>query len=483
MGFGKVDYNRSSDNAYAEAAKASMVGGGQRSFMTTKQPSHITIFNIANTMVGTAMLVTPLQFLQAGIIPSLIAILIVGWVNFKTCNLCIIHKLNYEGDLSEILERIMGVRWKQAFLLSSIALMFVLGVAYFLLMLDPFYTILKGFSPSLPEPKHFTFAEFSYQWAAIILIVICFALFSAPNLSLILKLNSLGILALIVFLLFIFVTGFEAIFRGKVYFVTTDDGASGFPLVSKDIITICGIFALAFAIHNAIVQIIRYNKDAKKNTRDLGLGYLLGSLIYAGVGIFGGFAVSWRPKCSAAEFKNHDSSTLMDCFTSDEPFSYYFMLVAAFFVLLHLATVIPIIIFVVRNQALELFFGTGRPPAWAFWGFNTLQTSFMLLAALLNVFPSTLLAIDGAVCGFGLLYVVPIFLHFRACFGVHEEDRESGSHSSLRNPSLNKSEAHSEDNLAIDYKNQESWKTYGLYGSIFVFGFALMVFQLYQTFA
>lgn len=44
MGFGKVDYNRSSDNAYAETAKASMAGGGLRSFMTTKQPSSITIF-------------------------------------------------------------------------------------------------------------------------------------------------------------------------------------------------------------------------------------------------------------------------------------------------------------------------------------------------------------------------------------------------------------------------------------------------------
>ena len=45
MGFGKVDYGKSSDNAYAESAKASLAGqGNTRSFLTTKQPSGVTIF-------------------------------------------------------------------------------------------------------------------------------------------------------------------------------------------------------------------------------------------------------------------------------------------------------------------------------------------------------------------------------------------------------------------------------------------------------
>ena len=40
----------------------------------------------------------------------------------------------------------------------------------------------------------------------------------------------------------------------------------------------------------------------------------------------------------------------MDCYTPDEKFSFYFMITAAAFVLLHLGTVIPIICFIVRNQ-------------------------------------------------------------------------------------------------------------------------------------
>lgn len=109
----------------------------------------------------------------------------------------------------------------------------------------------------------------------------------------------------------------------------------------------------------------------------------------------------------------------------------------------------------------------------------------MLGAALLNLFPSTLLAIDGAVCGFGLLYVIPICLHFRACFGTSEEDKESGSlGSSLKEGGSGRvSEIASEDNLALEYKNQNPMITKVVYGIIFVFGFALMVLQLYQTFA
>ena len=58
----------------------------------------------------------------------------------------------------------------------------------------------------------------------------------------------------------------------------------------------------------------------------------------------------------------------MDCFTREEPFSFYFMIVAALFVLLHLATVIPIIIFVVRNQVRKHL----RSESYIFLGVGTL---------------------------------------------------------------------------------------------------------------
>mmetsp|Transcript_35999 Transcript_35999/g.42066 ORF Transcript_35999/g.42066 Transcript_35999/m.42066 type:complete len:498 (-) Transcript_35999:129-1622(-) len=456
------------------------------SFHTKKQASIITIFNITNTMIGTGMLVIPLQFLQAGVIPSLLAVLIIGWVNYKTCNLCIIHRLSHEGDLSDVLERMMGKNWRKVFLWSSVLLLYLASVAYFLLMLDPFYTILNSFF-ELPPSDEITLAEFSHTWATIILITFCFCLFSIKNLSFILKFNSVGIIALVIFVIFVLVTGVQALIMGKVGFTWEAEEGTKFPLMSFDVVTISGIFALAFLIHNLIIQIMRYNKNAHNNTRDLAIGYTVVGLIYSALGIFGGMAVSWRPNCNAIDFKNQKSKTIMDCYTKDEPFSFYFMIVASTFVLLHLSTVIPMIVFIVRNQVLELAFGPGnKTPAWAFWLYNIVQTLCMLLAGVLDLFPSTILAIDGAVCGFGLLYVIPICLHWKACSKPEQgaerltdsEDIVTSNMSENHNAGGGEEEA---IDLAASYKAAPIRQTKALYGSLFAFGALLLVLQLYQT--
>ena len=78
-------------------------------------------------------------------------------------------------------------------------------------------------------------------------------------------------------------------------------------MLSYDVVTISGIFALAFLIHNLIIQIMRYNRHTKHNTRDLGIGYTVVGVVYSVLGILGGMAVSWRPLCNAIDFKNHKS--------------------------------------------------------------------------------------------------------------------------------------------------------------------------------
>ena len=77
--------------------------------------------------------------------------------------------------------------------------------------------------------------------------------------------------------------------------------------MSFDVVTISGIFALAFLIHNLIIQIMRYNRNAHNNTRDLGIAYFLSGTVYAALGVLGGMAVSWRPNCNAIDFKDQKS--------------------------------------------------------------------------------------------------------------------------------------------------------------------------------
>ena len=107
----------------------------------------------------------------------------------------------------------------------------------------------------------------------------------------------------------------------------------------------------------------------------------------------------------------------------------------------------------------------------------------MLLAGLLNVFPSTLLAINGAVCGFGLLYVIPIFMHFSVSFGPGKKTVDPEL---LLTDEPNNGYSQQQIEVSGDNKMEvqpNKFKVYGVYGTLFVFGFVLAVLQLYQTFA
>ena len=112
----------------------------------------------------------------------------------------------------------------------------------------------------------------------------------------------------------------------------------------------------------------------------------------------------------------------------------------------------------------------------------------MLAAGIFDLFPSTILAIDGAVCGFGLLYVIPICLHLKAC----AQDRADVS--SVFTPLMDSQHRDSEKqsvgkdrsslkvvDLAADYRAQPLRLTQVLYGALFIFGIVLLVLQLYQT--
>jgi sodium-coupled neutral amino acid transporter 9 len=49
------------------------------------------ITSIANTMIGSAMIVFPILFIKDGIFSSLLAMIIVGILQYATCRLLVIH--------------------------------------------------------------------------------------------------------------------------------------------------------------------------------------------------------------------------------------------------------------------------------------------------------------------------------------------------------------------------------------------------------
>ena len=118
------------DNSLHPAVKTSRIMEAKKSFAQNKTNSSIkTIFSIANTMVGSSMVVFPLIFLKSGIITSFIVLVVIGAISCKTAQLEIIHfKSAMERDYPEVIRRILGRKWELAYVVSSVLLLYVVGV-------------------------------------------------------------------------------------------------------------------------------------------------------------------------------------------------------------------------------------------------------------------------------------------------------------------------------------------------------------------
>lgn len=64
----------------------------------------LTIVALMNAMIGGTILVLPVIFMQSGIVPSLVACVIMGLVNQISCRICIDH-LGADKDLPATIDR------------------------------------------------------------------------------------------------------------------------------------------------------------------------------------------------------------------------------------------------------------------------------------------------------------------------------------------------------------------------------------------
>jgi sodium-coupled neutral amino acid transporter 9 len=92
--------------------------------------------------------------------------------------------------------------------------------------------------------------------------------------------------------------------------------------------------------------------------------------------------------------------------------------------LVHLFSAFPIFNYLSRNQILLSFYPDGGYPKWLFYGYTVVYLFACLAAQLANFNPGTVIcnyhinniAFDGAVCGFFMIYIVPISLHMKCYY-------------------------------------------------------------------
>ena len=135
------------------------------------------VTNIANTMVGSSIIVYPIIFVKDGIFGSLIILLIIGAALYATCRLLLVHNRPDEMEFRDQIKRILGKKWATFNSLVNITLIFMVSVAYFMLICSNFFDIVSAIITEIsdeytpPPSGEITLKTFSPQYASILSLV------------------------------------------------------------------------------------------------------------------------------------------------------------------------------------------------------------------------------------------------------------------------------------------------------------------------
>lgn len=321
------------------------------------------------------------------------------------------------------------------------------------------------------------------QWACII----C-AFFTAPillkqDINAILKLTKYAIYCVGVYIVFILSLLIRNITEGSIHF-------NEYIKFDPNFSNVAGAFALSFLIHPTAAPILKKNINLKNNQRDLLFGYILTGFIYFYVGFIGGLACA--PEVPNINKHPEEYSTVFDCIpdsnVAEERGFYIFGKVVQILILFQNLSVLPILVFLTRKEAISLI----NKPHLNSRIFPIFTFFFILVAALtgiLTIDVSIVLSFTGAVIGFFMGYGIPIYVHLK-CYHHRftlEED--------LRRRSVIESEIEEElGGMEVDEEtvrealrcNEHPQKSkamhYTVYGFLIVVGIMLGVFKVYSFF-
>jgi len=235
-----------------------------------------------------------------------------------------------------------------------------------------------------------------------------------PKLGKILDITSLGIYSILINAAFDFYIGIKAVIDGKVNLVTYEDADSVTEnlafFTGEPVSFTIGVFAMAFMIHNSAVPMLRKNQHQSKNSRDLGLAYLITGVFYLLTGVVGTMGLYWRDDIQ-------DAHTVLTntLYSKEDSVTYYFAVASQVVAMVQLISVIPVLVFISRNQILTFVYGEdGDPPLKVSLIYNTLFLILCLGVQILNISPNTVMSIAGTSSGFVMIYSHPLGIHIKS---------------------------------------------------------------------
>ena len=253
------------------------------------------------------------------------------------------------------------------------------------------------------EKSESSYDIYSFQINAWLLMIPCYLSCFLKKIAFIANLAQIGIYVLCAYILFLFYVFFDNL-------AGFWENCEKINYFTMNVTEVSGAFSLAFFIHAAICPLVKNIAKKEESTKALAISYFLSSFFYFLIGIVGYFGIL------AIKKEDAKGQTIMD-FYEKKSFLPFIIKILYF---CKLATVYPIFCFLSKNQFFSLFSSKEKKIHWVFsFIYNSLYMAFGMICVLFNINLSFIIGFSGAVFGFVLVYLIPVYFHLK-CFDSSE---------------------------------------------------------------
>uniref|UniRef100_A0AAF5DRN0 Nudix hydrolase domain-containing protein n=1 Tax=Strongyloides stercoralis TaxID=6248 RepID=A0AAF5DRN0_STRER len=422
-----------------------------------KQGSIVTIFSIWNTMMGTSLLAMPWALSQAGFILGSFLILGMAGLALYTAYRIVqspdglLMPVNSgKAEVSDVCRYFWGKTGEYTSVFFSIITLLGGVLVYWVLMsnflyytVNVFHDALQPNSTTIPSMANKTFkcdvycpmefvqekvsypdftfynpkvytknkltdddeSFFSYDnlWSLqgtvpIILFFFVFPLMNFKSPTFFTKFNMLGTISVMYLITF---TIMKAVECGINVDFFNKNSPNYLPLWRLRFPALTGTLALSYFIHNAVLTILRNQKNPQNNARDLSIGYSLSALCYLIIGTMFYIAFPTYRNCISDNFLNN--------FGTGDVMS----ATARLFLLFQMITVLPLLMYFIRSQFYYVVSGITDPSTKQI---VTLNICVLLLAVSTAIFyphVGSILRYIGAISGLVYVFALPCAIHLK----------------------------------------------------------------------
>ena len=134
-------------------------------------------------------------------------------ISYKTASLCISHCRNDEDDITFVIKRLLGEKYKRFYCLTGAINLFMCCIIFYILMANILYNSIEfiyhktGHSFISKDQMHFD--TFSFQYCCLITSFVILIVMNIRNLNLVMKVAEFSFIGIVAFFIFVLTKGIQ----------------------------------------------------------------------------------------------------------------------------------------------------------------------------------------------------------------------------------------------------------------------------------